>query len=145
MDGIHTSDLPAIVPPDIDLDIFPRTIEHIPDFRILYCHRCKQVCFPSSLSSHLFEIHKIPAAKRRPIIQFCQTLPCGLHDLLRPVAMLRPVALWSRQMTTALNAATSHHKQSSLHVETSRHVVRGKWRLLYLRRLIVLMKVAPSC
>jgi hypothetical protein len=74
MEEIHTLDLPVMVPVSIDLNIFPRIIEHIPTFHILYCHQCKQVCFPSSLSSHLFEIHKIPAVKRRPIIQFCQTL-----------------------------------------------------------------------
>jgi hypothetical protein len=67
-------DLPTIVPPDLDLAIFPRVIEHMPEFRVLYCHLCKQACFPSSLHTHLSEIHKVKAAIRRPIVEFCQTL-----------------------------------------------------------------------
>jgi hypothetical protein len=66
--------LPTIVPPDLDLAIFPRVIEHMPELRVLYCHPCKQVCFPSSLHTHLFEIHKVKVAIRRPIVEFCQTL-----------------------------------------------------------------------
>jgi hypothetical protein len=41
-------------------------IEHIAEYRVLYCHLCKQVCFPSSLHTHLFEIHNVKAAIRRP-------------------------------------------------------------------------------
>jgi len=66
--------LPAVMPPGVDFAIFPRLIEHIPDFRVLYCHACKQVCFPSALLRHLTEIHKIPAAQRRPVVRFCLTL-----------------------------------------------------------------------
>ncbi|KAH8586020.1 hypothetical protein B0O99DRAFT_645650, partial [Bisporella sp. PMI_857] len=66
--------LPAVMPRDLDFAIFPRLIEHMPDFRILYCNVCKQVCFPSALLRHLTEIHKIPAAQRWPVAQFCLTL-----------------------------------------------------------------------
>jgi hypothetical protein len=78
---LGTLNLPTIVPPDLDLAIFPRVIEHMPEFRVLYCHLCKQVCFPSSLHAHLFEIHKVKVAIRRPIVEFCQTLDL-IHFLL---------------------------------------------------------------
>ncbi len=66
--------LPVVVPRDFDFAIFPRLIEHMPEFRILYCNVCKQVCFPSALLRHLTEIHKIPAARRWPVVRFCSTL-----------------------------------------------------------------------
>jgi hypothetical protein len=62
--------IPTIIPPDLGIAIFPLVIEHIPEFRVLYCHLCKQVCFPSSLHTHLFEIHKVKAAIRRLIVEF---------------------------------------------------------------------------
>ena len=64
-------DLLVTVPlSSIDSVIFPYIIEHLPEFRVLYYHRYKQVCFPSSLQSHLAEIHKVPATDRWPVIQF---------------------------------------------------------------------------
>jgi len=64
---LDTLDLPIIYRPTRDL-------AYSPEFRVLYCHQCKQVCIRSSLYMHLFEIHKIKAAIRRPIVEFCQTL-----------------------------------------------------------------------
>lgn len=78
--------LPAVIPRNIDLGIFPRLVEHIPDFRILYCNVCKQVCFPSALLRHLTEIHKVPAARRRPVVQFCLSL-----DVVDTKSDLRPL------------------------------------------------------
>lgn len=65
---------PTIVPSNFDLTIFPRLIEHIAEFRVLYYYYCKQVCFSSSLNRHLADFHKIPIALRRPIVRFCLTL-----------------------------------------------------------------------
>lgn len=60
--------------PDLNTTIFPRIIKHIAKFRVLYCHLYKQVCFLSSLHTHLFKIHKVKAAIRQLIVEFCQTL-----------------------------------------------------------------------
>ena len=78
--------LPTVIPRDLDFAIFPRLIEHIPDFRVLYCNVCKQVCFPSALIRHLTEIHKVPAARRWPVVQFCLTL-----DVVNTKSDLRPL------------------------------------------------------
>jgi hypothetical protein len=53
---------------------------------VLYCHQCKQVCFPSSLHTHLCEVHKVKAAIRRPVVEFCQALDLvdTARDLERP-------------------------------------------------------------
>jgi hypothetical protein len=66
--------LPMVTPSNLDLTIFPHVIEHMPEFRILYCHRCKQVCFPQSLDGHLADLHKVPAPVRRTVVRFCATL-----------------------------------------------------------------------
>jgi hypothetical protein len=76
----------VVMPRDLDFAIFPRIIEHMPDFGVLYCNVCKQVCFPSALLRHLTEIHKIPAARRRPVVQFCLTL-----DVVDTKSDLRPL------------------------------------------------------
>jgi hypothetical protein len=78
--------LPAVMPRDLDFAIFPRIIKHMPDFRVLYCNVCKQVCFPSALLRHLTEIHKVPSTRRRPIVQFCLTL-----DMVNIKSDLRPL------------------------------------------------------
>lgn len=59
----------------LDPAIFPKLIEHFPEYGVLYCHACTQVYFPYQLDRHLAQTHNLAKMDRQPVVQYCQTLP----------------------------------------------------------------------
>ena len=115
------------MPRDLDFAIFPRIIEHIPDFRVLYCNMYKQVCFPSTLLRHLTDIHKVPAAQRRPVVQFCLTLDVvniksDLYPLLDGSAILDFAPVFDGYACTYCRFLTTSQKLIRQHMITSHSI-----------------------
>ncbi|KAH9211720.1 hypothetical protein DL95DRAFT_392184 [Leptodontidium sp. 2 PMI_412] len=64
--------------PNLDPRVFPQLIEYFPDYRVLFCHCCKSVYFPSQLDRHLATRHHIEHKRRQPVVAYCQTLPVAV-------------------------------------------------------------------
>ncbi|KFY93056.1 hypothetical protein V500_03936 [Pseudogymnoascus sp. VKM F-4518 (FW-2643)] len=58
----------------LDPRLFPGTIEHLLDCRVLFCHVHKQPVPLKQLDQHLYKTHGLAIAFRRPVVEHCQTL-----------------------------------------------------------------------
>lgn len=55
-------------------DLFPGTIEYVPDYQLLYCHVHKQPVLYTQLDSHLYRENWLDIHLRRPLVEHCATL-----------------------------------------------------------------------
>ncbi|PVH68891.1 hypothetical protein DL98DRAFT_599130 [Cadophora sp. DSE1049] len=69
--------VPMTMVTDLDPTVFPQLIEYFSDYRVLFCHRCKSVYFPSQLDRHLATRHHIEHKRRQPVVAYCQTAHLG--------------------------------------------------------------------